>query len=688
LLLPLVIASLLYCGTLAGPFIYDDYLYVADNTQIREVTNAALVWVNPYHEAGLYRPVTSSSYLIDYAFYQLDPRGFHASNVLFYLATIAAFFGVIRAVGGTRLETLMATFLFAVHPVHTEAVSWIVGRAEILAGLFCFLAFIFWSKWRHTQRWHHLLLTCLAYFLALGAKENAAPFPAVLLLGEALGLFGSTAPSKSLSARLKPLLPHFAILGSVFLGYFLLRITALGQFGIDARGLAFSGDSPQTRWASTLFGLGHYLRLSVLPTELRIDYLAMKLDSFSDWRVLLSGGTIVALGFLAFQLRTRAPRITFWLGWFALFLLPISNVVIQIGTFVAERFLFLPSAAFCAILGTGFVYGISDERQRWIRRLTGLSAIALLTAFSWITLDRNRDWQDPERFWRTALAQKPVSQKTHYNLGKTLWDLGQERGDQNLLNESDNTLETGMAFNQREDWRLTSDHVLIVQDLARHYRERGRFEQALGLYQQIIPLTQSDPELFRLGRSSVLGNFGLTLDQMGRLEEALSAYELVIATGEEENIAGAMMLAGTVLHKMGDFDAAIERYQESLQLNPSFGQAYFNLAMSLFELEHWEEAFDSLAQAQRLGIPDLEQDAREGAQPAIQEALAGKDYARAIRITRHLLEVVTETAQDAYSQGFYSQKLKDLDTARSHYQRALSLDPAHEQARSALQQLE
>ena len=687
-LLPLIIASTLYFGTLAAPFLYDDHLYVVENPQIREVTNAPLLWINPYHEAGLYRPVTSSSYLIDYFLYQLDPRGFHASNLLFYLAAIAAFFGVVRALGGTRLETLVATLLFATHPVHTEAVSWIVGRAEVLAGLFCFLAFIFWIRFRHTDRWHYLILTCLTYFLALGAKENAAPLPAVLLLGEALGLFGSTAASKSLLSRLRPLLPSFIILGAVFLGYFFLRTSALGQFGIDERGVAFAGDSAQTRWASTLFGIGHYLRLSLFPTELRIDYLAMKVNSLFDWRVISGVGTIVVLGFLAFRLRLRAPRVTFWLGWVALFLLPISNVVIQIGTFLAERFLFLPSAAFCALLGTGCVYGLSEDRQRWVRGLTGLSAVVLLTVFSLITVDRNRDWQDPERFWRTASTQKPASQKTYYHLGKTLWDLGRERGDPSLLDESDDTLETGMALSQQDDWRLTSDHVLIVQDLANHYRERGRLEQAIELYQQIIGLTQSDPELFRLGRSSVLGNFGLTLDQMGRLEEALSAYELAIATGEEENVAGAIMLAGTILHKMGDVQGAIERYQESLRLNPSFGQAHFNLAMSWFTLKRWEEGFDSLAQAQQLGIPDLDQDARENARPAIEEALAAQDYAEAIRITRHLLKVAVETAQDAYSLGLYAEQLGDADTAQTDYQRALGLDPSHGEARTALERLE
>jgi hypothetical protein len=67
-LVPLMIAAILYFGTLASPFLYDDHLYVADNPQIRELTNAPLLWISPYHETGLYRPVTSSAYLVDYFF--------------------------------------------------------------------------------------------------------------------------------------------------------------------------------------------------------------------------------------------------------------------------------------------------------------------------------------------------------------------------------------------------------------------------------------------------------------------------------------------------------------------------------------------------------------------------------------------------------------------------------------------
>ena len=689
-LLPMIIAFALYVGTLNAPFLYDDSLYVENNLQIREVTNAPRLWIIPYHSDGLYRPVTSTSYLIDYFFVKLDPRGFHLSNVLLYLATIFSFFWVIRAIGGSRSEALLAGLFFAVHPVHTEAVSWVSGRAEVLAGLFCFLGVMGWAKFRRTHHWRYLVLTCLAYFLGLGAKETAAPLPAVLFLGEVLGLFGSsrslalTRLSKPWLASLRPLFLHFLILAAVFALYASLRITALGYFGVEERGLAFFGDSAVTRWASTVVGIGHYIRLSLFPTELRIDYTGMKLGHFFDWRVLISLGIIGVLGFMTFRVRRRAPPITFWAGWFALFLLPVSNLVIQIGTFLAERLLFLPSAAACALFGTGFAFGLSGQRQRWMRGLTGCCVVILLCSFSYLTLVRNRDWQDPEQFWRKALAQSPAKEKIYYNLGALLWNLGKERKDPNLLDESDQILEAGFALSGRSTWRLNSDHVFIVQDLANHYRERGRLEEAVLLYERIIPLTRSDPALFRLGRSSILGNYGLALGEMGRLEEALSAYEQAIATGEKEHLAGAMMMAGTILHRMGDFEAAVQRFQEAVQVNPTFGRAYLNLAGSLFDLKRSKEAFDSLGKAKRQGEQEVDQSARERAQQIINQALSEGNYEEAQLTLEHLLTIVEETAQDAFSQGLFAEHLGKPEIARAHYQRALILDPKHSEALSAI----
>ena len=154
------------------------------------------------------------------------------------------------------------------------------------------------------------------------------------------------------------------------------------------------------------------------------------------------------------------------------------------------------------------------------------------------------------------------------------------------------------------------------------------------------PLTQRDPALFPLGRSSVLGNYGLALERVGRLEEALSAYEQVMATGEQEHLAGAMMKAGTTLHRMGDFEGAIQRFQEAIQVNPTFGEAYFNLASSLFEVKRSKEAFESLVQARQLGVSRAREYAREKAQQIINQAVVSENFGQAQQTMEFLLTVV------------------------------------------------
>ena len=680
---PMTVAFALYIGTLDAPFLYDDVIYVEENPQIRQITNAPQLWISPYNPRGLYRPTTSTTYLIDYFLVKLDPRGFHLTNLLLYLATILTFFWMIRKAGGARLEALLASLFFAAHPVHTEAVSWIVGRAEVLAGLFCFLGVTGWMSFRRTNNYRYLVLVCLVYFIGLGSKENVAPLPAVLFVGEALGLFDLSSVSKPGSFR--PVFRGLAILSAVFAFYVFLRISTLGHFGLDENLLAFAGDSAQTRWASTLAGIGHYIQLGVFPTELRISYF--KQSSLFDWRVFLSLGMIGTLSFIGFRTRRRAPRITFWLGWFALFLLPVSNLVIEIGTVLAERFLFLPSAAVCAIFSAGVVYGLSDRRKWWLRGLTGGCAIVLFCSFAVLTIDRNRDWQDPERFWRKALAQSPGSEKPYLHLGTLLWKLGQERGEPGLLDESDKILLAGLALQEGSPKRLTSDYVVIVQNLANHYRERGRLEEAIQLYERITPLVQEVPGLFLGGRSTVLVSYGVVLERAGRLEEALSAYEQAIATGEEKHLAGAMMNAGNVLRKMGDPEAAVQHFREAIRLNGTFREAYFNLAVSLFDLKLPKEAFDSLSQAKRLGIPQVDRYARERAQEIINEALAAQNYQKAQQTLEYLLTVVEETAQDAFSQGLLAERLGKPELARIHYQRVLTLDPNHTQALSAIERI-
>jgi len=136
---------------------------------------------------------------------------------------------------------------------------------------------------------------------------------------------------------------------------------------------------------------------------------------------------------------------------------------------------------------------------------------------------------------------------------------------------------------------------------------------------------------------------------------------------------------------MGDFEGAIQRLQEAIQVNPTFGEAYFNLASSLFEVKRSKEAFESLVQARQLGVSRAREYAREKAQQIINQAVVAENFGQAQQTMESLLTVVEEPAQDAYSQGLWTEQLGNSDMARSHYQRALTLEPQHSEALSALE---
>jgi lysylphosphatidylglycerol synthetase-like protein (DUF2156 family) len=193
-------AFLAYVTVLHGPYLYDDIIYVRDNPALQSLSNVPKLWVSSYFpdlpETALFRPLTATTYAIDIAVAGVSPFAAHVSNGIWHaLATALLVLLVFRlhrsdfvADGQQKFSPLAwaalgAGLIFAVHPVHTEAVSGIVGRAEVLAAVFCFAATLSWLKYRQSQDRRYSLLTALCYFLALSSKESAAPLPAVLVVG-------------------------------------------------------------------------------------------------------------------------------------------------------------------------------------------------------------------------------------------------------------------------------------------------------------------------------------------------------------------------------------------------------------------------------------------------------------------------------------------------------------------------
>jgi len=193
-----LLAIVPYLNTLDNDFVLDDVPIVQQNSRIRRLEDAGALFTTDYwHGAvapgvatdpGLYRPLTMASFALNYQVSRQSPRGYHAANIAIHAGVSLVVFHVATMLVASPVAALGAAAVFAVHPMHTDAVSGIVGRAELLATLFFLLAFALSVPRRSTEGVIELptLLRSAAaaalYLLAVLAKESAATLPLVVLL--------------------------------------------------------------------------------------------------------------------------------------------------------------------------------------------------------------------------------------------------------------------------------------------------------------------------------------------------------------------------------------------------------------------------------------------------------------------------------------------------------------------------
>jgi tetratricopeptide (TPR) repeat protein len=587
----LVVAA--YANSLRNGFTGDDHVIIVQNKLITRLHALPTLFARDYwassrnpNEAipppgtGLYRPVVLTTYALNYAVGGLSPVGYHAVNLLLHLLVTWL---VYRLAWQLRLSpegALAAAAIFAVHPLHTEAVTGIVGRAELLMAASVLGGLLLAV---HGFRW----LAFGAFTLGLFAKEQAAVLPALLLLS---GLCLDRSVSTSTS-NIEPRTVHLRRGIARYGGYVLILAAYLAVRGYSLGGLrppslgflenpAAFADWP-VRLLTLLKVAGRYLWLFVWPGPLSSDYsynaipLARSVvDPGVLWSVLAWGSLIVA-ALWAFR---RDGRVTFSIGLMVVTFLPVSNVIIPIGTLVGERLFYLPSAGLCLLAGWAW-----DRLYPRLTSRTGrVGAVALVAGLCLVltvrTVARNQDWADNETLFRHDAQVVPENAKVYAYLGKALKDRGAHAealqayqtalrlypdyaksdapfnagyGDALLqtgrVAEGVKALEQavsldpqwsslhynlGLAYARQGDfdraekaWRralaLYPRAPHIHSSLSRLFIERGRYAEALAEAEAALA---QDPDFLL-----ALGNRAWALESLGRLEEAAAGYELVLA---------------------------------------------------------------------------------------------------------------------------------------------------------------
>ena len=339
-------------ASLANGFVYDDIPIVLQNPLVHHAEMVGRIWTTPYWPAGLlYRPLTIQGFSLQWALGGGSPLAFHAASALLMVLVALLFWRLARRIL-PQGPAVLASALFAVHPVHVESVANAVGQAELLATAFTLVVLERYLVWRAAgplsglQRWALAVLTLLAIL----SKETGFVIPALLVAAEVLLAAPLRLPWRE---RIGLLTPVLVLQGAAVLAAILARIIVLGPTPGAGPAVALQGLAPVERVTGMLAVVPQWARLLLWPAHLQAEYGPPAIAVTGPFGAAHAFGVLLLLAFVGILVITwrRHPVIAFGLGCVGIALFPVSNVLTVTGVILAERTLFLPSAG--AMLGVG-----------------------------------------------------------------------------------------------------------------------------------------------------------------------------------------------------------------------------------------------------------------------------------------------------------------------------------------------
>jgi protein O-mannosyl-transferase len=434
---PLLIACaavLVHLNSLANGFTLDDVTLVVNNPSIASLAHLPRLFAEPYlastgEHYGLYRPVTVASLAINRAIAGAGPLGFHLGNVLLHACVAALAWMLLRRAGCHYGTAFLGGAIFATHPIHTEVVANVAGRAELMAALFVLAA---WLLHRRADdepaRLRYRVAASMCYLAAVLSKEGAVAAPLLFWADDALRPEAQTSSSRG---------ARYGGYAAAFAALLALRMIVLGphQGAADAIPLdnpaAAAGTLP--RVATSAWVQLKYALLCLWPHPLSSDYsidvIPVARSAF-DPRAIAGGAFLAACaGAVVWGWRRSRPVALAGLAWLAFFL-PSSNLFFATGTIMAERLAYLPSIAFCLLIGHLGAAAAATERDGGSRRFRVAAVVTasavIVTALGTLTWQRNPAWKDNLTLALTDVATYPESAKLQAGAGIFLAAAGRD----------------------------------------------------------------------------------------------------------------------------------------------------------------------------------------------------------------------------------------------------------------------
>lgn len=535
-------ALLVYANSLPNQFAYDDYWIIESREMVHSLGRLGQIWATGYwppgFRGGLYRPLTMTSYAVDWTLWGGSPLAFHLVNVLLHAAA-SALVGLLLLEFFPWWAALAGGVVFAVHPIHTEAVANVVGRAELLSAVFVLAAALIYVRAARHGRISPPALAgiALAYALSMLTKESGVVLPGLLLTLD----LGLTAWRRSggWRAYVRSRVPLFAVLTFLLTVYMGLRLRVLGAALENVPARAFAVDAS---FSTRLFTMARvwprYFELLVAPTHLSADYSpAVILPVHGPTPIGTLGflllGILVLIAVLGYR---KTPELGMAAGWAALALLPVCNLLIVSEILLAERTLYLPSVAVAVIVALALARADRRARQ-WL----GAGLCAWVTGFSVVTVRRNPVWRNTQSVFESIRRSHPES-------SRLLWEVGEHYRHQGDWTRAKEWFERSLAI-----W---PHHAPYLGFFAVYLREHGELEEAEERIAEAIRLEPGHVDYYTLLAA-------VRLDR-GEPQAALSAARRGLERAEPDR---AIYRALAAAHsQLGERSQAVAAQQKAIRV--------------------------------------------------------------------------------------------------------------------------
>jgi len=581
---------LVYANSLNNEFVYDDEPLIVKNDFIKDWKNLPKLFSKDYFvlaQEPYFRHVRTLTLFIDYSLWKLNPFGWHLTNIALHLANaILIYFLVSFILSHSSPEPinlltyqpinafspslpLLTTLLFALHPVHSEAVTFISGRMDPLCMFFFLLSFFLYLKSTvlSTYQLTNLstyLLSLFSFILALFSKEMAITLPLVLFLYDFC--------FKNYKLNFKHFIRNYSGYFSIALFYIFLRL-----FFLKPTGFILGVDLSQTIFPPgwTLYKAVllmsqvtiRYIGLLFFPFNLSVDRLLSVSSSFVEPVVILS---LLSLGVIlvgAKKMYKHSREMTFSILYFFVTLLPVSNLI-PFGAIIAERYLYIPSLGLCIFLGVAIVKiarQLQNAQKRILQTFCLLCVFSILAFYSLRTFRRNLDWRNSYTLWSKTVQSVPQSWLGHNNLGRVYME-------RNLL---------GQAIEEfKKAIELDSSRWQSYYNLGTIYQQQGFYNESIINYEKTVSIAPENADAFN--------NLGVVYSLINRDGKAILAYKKAIAL--EPNFAEAYYNLGISYENIGQLEEALKVYQKAIELSPVYLKAYNNLGNVYYKKGEYEKA--------------------------------------------------------------------------------------------------